>query len=244
VDAPCPAWEFWARLAARAPGFGRPAAFRADPLRAGWHSFTLTLRGGGLGAELARRGGTEVAPSALVALAGSPWRLALLRIDQPHFRGQPDGTEVIWGYALRPDRPGRHAAVPMTAATGPQILDEIAGFLGLDGADRARVFGQATVIGCRLPLVTSQFLPRRQGDRAATRPEGAANYACMGQFVELPDDTVFTVEYSVRSAWAAVAALNPGGPAPPPVLRPDRDPALIARALGYALWGGADHAVS
>lgn len=231
---PLPAWEFWDRLSRKAPGFGRPQAFRKKPRDTEWQSFTLTAKGGALGAHLEslRRGDSW--PSALVALAGSPWRLALLQIEQPHFRNQPEGTEVIWGYGLRPDQPGRFCDVAMREATGPQILDEIAGFLRIDAETRARIFGKASVIGCRMPMITSQFLPRAHGDRSEIRPEGALNYACMGQFVELPYDTVFTVEYSVRSAWEAVASLNPGGPQPPPVLRPDQDPALIARGLRYA----------
>ncbi|MBT8411644.1 MAG: oleate hydratase [Octadecabacter sp.] len=240
-DAPPPeptgplfAWEFWERLSGKAPGFGQPQKFRADGRFSEWQSFTLTLKNSAFHTHLAslRRDGSW--PSALVALAGSPWRLALLQIEQPHFRDQPAGTEVIWGYALRHDQRGRFCGVPMTEATGPQILDEIAGFLGLDAETRARVFGEPTVIGCRMPVITSQFLTRARGDRPEVRPEGALNYACMGQFVELPDDTVFTVEYSVRSAWEAVASLNPGGPPPPPVLRPEHDPAFISRGLRYA----------
>jgi len=240
-DAPPPkptgpllAWEFWERLSGKAPGFGRPQKFRADGRYSEWQSFTLTLKGGELNKHLASLRCDGSWPSALVALAGSPWRLALLQIEQPHFRDQPAGTEVIWGYALRHDRPGRFCGVPMTEATGAQILEEIAGFLGLDAEMRARVFGEVTVVGCRMPLITSQFLPRARGDRPEVRPEGALNYACIGQFVELPDDTVFTVEYSVRSAWEAVAGLNPGGPPPPPVLRPEHDPAFISRGLRYA----------
>ena len=234
ANAPLPAWDLWEQLARNAPGFGRPQTFLAKPRQTEWQSFTLTLKNGALGTHLSslRRDGTK--PSALVALVGSPWRLALLQVEQPHFRDQPEEVEVIWGYALRQDLPGRFCGVAMSQATGPQILEEIAGFLHLDGETQSRVFGEATVIGCRMPLITSQFLPRTRGDRPEIRPAGAVNYACMGQFVELPHDTVFTVEYSVRSAWHAVTSLNPGGPPPPPVLRPDHDPALIARALRYA----------
>jgi oleate hydratase len=38
-------------------------------------------------------------------------------------------------------------------------------------------------------------------------PERAENFAFIGQFCELPEDTVFTVEYSVRSAQQALAGL-------------------------------------
>ena len=38
-------------------------------------------------------------------------------------------------------------------------------------------------------------------------PEGSRNFAFLGQFTELPEDVVFTVEYSVRGAMVAVYRL-------------------------------------
>ena len=38
-------------------------------------------------------------------------------------------------------------------------------------------------------------------------PDRAANFAFFGQFTELPEDIVFTVEYSVHGAMHAVHAL-------------------------------------
>jgi len=37
----------------------------------------------------------------------------------------------------------------------------------------------------------------------ATVPEGSTNLAFIGQFAEVSDDVVFTLQYSVRTAWAA-----------------------------------------
>jgi oleate hydratase len=58
-----------------------------------------------------------------------------------------------------------------------------------------------------MPFITSQFLPRAQGDRPLVIPRGCANIAFIGQYCEIPDDVVFTVEYSVRSAQTAVFSL-------------------------------------
>jgi len=55
-----------------------------------------------------------------------------------------------------------------------------------------------------MPYITSQFMPRGQKDRPEIIPEGCTNIACIGQFVELPGDVVFTVETSVRTAMTAV----------------------------------------
>jgi oleate hydratase len=57
----------------------------------------------------------------------------------------------------------------------------------------------------------------------------------MGQFCELPRDCVFTVEYSVRSAWAAVHALTGRIGPPPPVSRTDRNPVVLLRAAKVLL---------
>jgi len=50
-------------------------------------------------------------------------------------------------------------------------------------------------------------MPRVKGDRPLVRPTGTTNIAFIGQYCELPDDVVFTVEYSVRSAQTAVYSL-------------------------------------
>ena len=47
-------------------------------------------------------------------------------------------------------------------------------------------------------------MPRVKGDRPEVIPEGSQNLAFLGQFCEIKDDCVFTVEYSVRSAIMAV----------------------------------------
>jgi oleate hydratase len=58
-----------------------------------------------------------------------------------------------------------------------------------------------------MPFITSQFMPRVKGDRPTVRPTGTTNIAFIGQYCEIPDDVVFTVEYSVRSAQTAVYSL-------------------------------------
>jgi oleate hydratase len=148
---------------------------------------------------------------------------------QPHFRGQKHGTYTFWGYGLRGDRDGDYLEKPMWQATGDEILQELVGHLRLN-ADQSRWFDSARVIPCRMPFITSQFMPRRAGDRPQVRPAGARNFAVMGQYCEQPRDCVFTVEYSVRSARSAVASLNSQVSPPPPVVRTDLDPAVVVKA--------------
>jgi oleate hydratase len=137
--------------------------------------------------------------------------------------GQPEGVQVFWGYALHPDRTGDFVGKPMSACGGADILHELRGHLAFD----ADVFKRATCIPCRMPFITSQFQPRRTGDRPPPVPDFAHNIGLVSQFVEIPEDTVFTVEYSVRAAQTAVYALFGVDRDVPPVT--PHDEALDAR---------------
>lgn len=235
--APTPSWDLWKSLAARHDGFGRPEAFCADTRRTAWTSFTVTLREPGFRDFVEELTGNATGAGGLVTIRDSGWLMSFVFFRQPHFRAQPTDTTVFWGYGLRGDRNGDFVPKPMWEATGDEILAELAGQLRL-GADRMGWFDGARVVPCRMPFITSQFMPRRSGDRPATCPPGAKNFALMGQFVEQPLDTVFTVEYSVRSARAAVHALTGRSP-PLPVVRTDRDPAVLFRAARVLLTDGA-----
>ena len=48
---------------------------------------------------------------------------------------------------------------------------------------------------------------RTAGDRPKVVPEGCVNFAFLGQFADTVRDTVFTTEYSVRTAMEAVYTL-------------------------------------
>ncbi|CAI7625983.1 unnamed protein product [Penicillium pancosmium] len=54
-----------------------------------------------------------------------------------------------------------------------------------------------------MPLATAQYLKRDEGDRPSTIPDNVQNMALIVQFVGLPDDTVFSMEYNVRGAQTA-----------------------------------------
>jgi oleate hydratase len=51
------------------------------------------------------------------------------------------------------------------------------------------------------------FMPRAKADRPSPVPVGSTNLALISQFVEIPEDAVFTVEYPVRVAQIAVYQL-------------------------------------
>lgn len=125
---------------------------------------------------------------------------------QPHFLEQPENLTVCWGYCLRPDCKGNFVHKKMSDCNGEEILDELIGHLGFE-KKKQEIIKSANCIPCILPYITSQFSPRSQGDRPQVVPTGSKNFAFLGQFCEIPDDIVFTVEYSIRSAQIAVYSL-------------------------------------
>lgn len=58
-----------------------------------------------------------------------------------------------------------------------------------------------------MPFITSYFMLREPGDRPLVVPEQSVNLAFLGNFAETERDTVFTTEYSVRTAMEAVYQL-------------------------------------
>lgn len=230
---PTPSWDLWRALAAQHPGFGRPEIFAGDIDKSAWTSFTVTMERPEFRDWLEEFTGNTTGTGGLVTIRDSGWLMSFVMFKQPHFRGQPEGTTVFWGYGLRGDHNGDFVPKPMWEATGDEIIAELSWQLRLS-PDQRRWFDGARVLPCRMPYITSQFMPRSPGDRPRTQPQGAGNFALMGQFVELPLDTVFTVEYSVRSARAAVQALT-GQAAPIPQVRTDRDPKALLRAARVLL---------
>jgi oleate hydratase len=223
------AWALWRDLAAQHEGFGRPDAFCSDTGKTAWHSFTVTLDSPDFFEFMEDFTNNRTGTGGLVTFAGSGWTLSIVLFHQPHFRGQKHGTYTFWGYGLRGDRTGDFVKKPMWQATGDEIIAELCGHLKLGDHQKAW-FDTARVIPCRMPFITSQFMPRRYGDRPDVHPAGSRNFAVIGQYCELPRDCVFTVEYSVRSARTAVAAMTGKVDAPPSVVRTDLDPLVLARA--------------
>ncbi len=74
-------------------------------------------------------------------------------------------------------------------------------------------------------------MPRVRSDRPVPLPPGARNLAFVSQFVEISDDVVFTVEYSVRAAQTAVYELMGIDRKIPPVTPHDKDLSVQFEAL-------------
>jgi oleate hydratase len=196
-------WALWEKVARGRPEFGNPSAFNSSIPESYWASFTVTLRDPQFFDMMEKFTGNRAGTGGLVTFKDSNWFISVLLAHQPHFIGQPEGTQVFWGYALHPDRVGDFVAKPMAQCTGAEILQELCGHLNFDQS----VVASATCIPCRMPYITSMFMPRALSDRPLPVPGNSKNLAFVSQFVEIADDVVFTVEYSVRAAQMAVYSL-------------------------------------
>ncbi len=116
----------------------------------------------------------------------------------------------------------------MAECSGKEILTELLGHLRFPTHPTLDL---ATTIPCSMPYVTAQFLTRSPGDRPEVIPHGCTNLAFMGQFVEIPEDVVFTVEYSVRGAQAAVCGLMGLERQPVKAYKGWHHPMVIAKVL-------------
>ena len=65
----------------------------------------------------------------------------------------------------------------------------------------------ANTIPVMMPYIDAFFMPRNGTDRPKVVPNQAVNFAFLGQFAETERDTIFTTEYSIRTAMVAVYTL-------------------------------------
>ena len=223
-------WALWEAIAAFQPHFGRPSNFTGRIAESKWMSFTTTLHDPTFFDRIRDLTGNVPGEGGLISFPESRWLASIVLPHQPHFIGQPNDVNVFWGYGLFVDKTGDFVKKPMRAASGREIMTEILGHLRLE-ADAGRILETCTCIPCMMPFITSQFLCRAKGDRPQVVPEGSKNLAFIGQFCELPDDVVFTVEYSVRSAQTAVYSLLSLNRTPPPVYKGQYDPRVLLEAF-------------
>jgi oleate hydratase len=224
-------WTLWEDLARDRPHFGNPAAFNRCIARSVWHSFTVTLRANpAFFEQMQIYSGNEAGTGGLVTFQDSNWLMSIVLPHQPHFARQPPDVQVFWGYGLFPDRIGNFVAKPMADCNGAEIMQELYGHLRFD----ALTVESVTCLPCRMPYITSMFMPRVLADRPLPVPPGTKNFAFVSQFVEIAQDVVFTVEFSIRAAQMAVYQLLGIARVVPPVTAHDKSMHTQLEALAKA----------
>jgi oleate hydratase len=224
------AWVLWETIAQGRPELGKPSMFADHVDQSKWMSFTTTLKNTVLFDLIRDFTGNVPGEGGLITFTESAWLMSIVLPHQPHFIGQPDDVQVFWGYGLFVDKPGDFVKKTMSACTGRDIMIELLGQLGASAHADTMMAG-ATCIPCMMPFITSQFLAREKGDRPQVHPKGYVNFAVTGQFCEQPEDVVFTVEYSVRSAMNAVYSLLGLNQKPPMVFNGQLDPRNLYKAF-------------
>ena len=202
-----PSWKLWENIAESNKAFGRPYVFDTRVEESNWESFTVTSHGKTFFDLMEKFSGNSAGTGALTTLKESNWLLSVVLPYQPHFIGQPENVTVFWGYGLFTDRPGNLVKKKMSDCSGKEIMEEVLFHLPFNEEENRTIMEEANCIPCMMPYITSQFLTRSKADRPEVIPVKGSNLAFIGQFVEVPDDVVFTVEYSVRTAQTAVYGL-------------------------------------
>ena len=206
-------WDMWRKIAAQDPSFGHPDKFCSDPEQSNWMSATVTTLDRRIVPyieKICKRDpfSGKVVTGGIVTARDSGWLLSWTINRQPQFRNQPKDQLVIWVYGLFSDKPGDFVKKTMRECTGKEICMEWLYHLGVPVAEIADLAEHsAKTVPVMMPYITAFFMPREKGDRPNVVPDGAVNFAFLGQFAETPRDTIFTTEYSIRTGMEAVYSL-------------------------------------
>lgn len=206
-------WTLWHNIAKQHPDFGRPEKFCGNIAESNWESATITTLDDRIPPyieKICKRDpfSGKVVTGGIITIKDSKWLMSFTLNRQSHFKKQPKDQLVVWVYSLYCDIPGDFIQKPMKDCTGIEITQEWLYHLGVPLEDIPQMAANsANCIPCMMPYVTSYFMPRAAGDRPLVVPEGCKNAAFIGNFAETPRDTVFTTEYSVRTAMEAVYTL-------------------------------------
>ena len=206
-------WDMWRKIAAQDPSFGHPDKFCSDPEQSNWMSATVTTLDRRIVPyieKICKRDpfSGKVVTGGIVTARDSGWLLSWTINRQPQFRNQPKDQLVIWVYGLFSDKPGDFVKKTMRECTGKEICMEWLYHLGVPVAEIADLAEHsAKTVPVMMPYITAFFMPREKGDRPNVVPDGAVNFAFLGQFAETARDTIFTTEYSIRTGMEAVYSL-------------------------------------
>ena len=206
-------WDLWRKIAAQDPSFGHPDKFCYDPELSNWMSATVTTLDQKIVPyikKICKRDpfSGKVVTGGIVTVQDSSWLLSWTLNRQQQFRDQPKDQLCVWVYGLFSDKPGDFVKKPMRECTGKEICMEWLYHIGVP-ADQIEELAtnSANTVPCMMPYIDAFFMPRAAGDRPDVVPEGAVNFAFLGQFAETERDTIFTPEYSIRTGMEAVYTL-------------------------------------
>lgn len=219
-------WALWKNISKNRPYFGDPSVFIDQIDRSKWESFSVTFSNNVFTDLMQNFSKNTPGTGGITTFKDSNWLISIATPHEPHFLNQTSNINLLWGYGLSPDEKGNYVHKKMSECTGEEILIEICSHLGFT-KELPEIIKSAKCVPCMMPYITSQFMPRKISDRPLVVPKETKNLAFIGQFCEIPDEVVFTVEQSVRSAMIAVYELLNINKKIPSIYRGQYDPKVI-----------------
>lgn len=206
-------WELWKKLAAQDSDFGHPEKFCENIPDSNWTiSATITFKDKRVAPYIENINHKDpysgsIVTSGPTSIKDSNWLLGYSISRQPHFQVQKENELVVWLYALYTDREGNYIAKRPDECSGKELCEEWLYHIGVPEDQIEDIASAASTIPCHMPYITTYFMPRGSKDRPLVVPKHSKNLAFIGNYAETPRDTVFTTEYSVRTAMEAVYTL-------------------------------------
>lgn len=238
-------WDLWKNIAKQAnhDEYGHPDVFCNNTEATNWMSATVETSNEDIIQHIMNickrdpRAG-KVTTGGIVTVKDSVnnWFLSWTINRQPQFRSQNKDTVLVWLYALHTDTEGNYIKKAMRDCTGEEICQEWLYHIGMDESkikDYSENACNTTI--CFMPYINAFFQPRKNVDRPKVVPEGAVNFAFIGQFAETPRDTIFTTEYSMRTGMESVYTLLNVDRGVPEVWGSQYDIRELLRAAYYAV---------
>lgn len=238
-------WDLWKNIAKQAKHdeYGHPDVFCSDTEATNWMSATIETSNEDIIQHIMNickrdpRAG-KVTTGGIVTVKDSVnnWFLSWTINRQPQFKSQNKDTVLVWLYALHTDTEGNYIKKAMRDCTGEEICQEWLYHIGMDESKIKDYSENAcNTTTCFMPYINAFFQPRKNVDRPKVVPEGAVNFAFIGQFAETPRDTIFTTEYSMRTGMESVYTLLNVDRGVPEVWGSQYDIRELLRAAYYAV---------
>jgi len=238
-------WDLWKNIAKQAKHdeYGHPDVFCSDTEATNWMSATVETSNEDIIQHIMNickrdpRAG-KVTTGGIVTVKDSVnnWFLSWTINRQPQFRSQNKDTVLVWLYALHTNTEGNYIKKAMRDCTGEEICQEWLYHIGMDESKIKDYSENAcNTTTCFMPYINAFFQPRKNIDRPKVVPEGAVNFAFIGQFAETPRDTIFTTEYSMRTGMESVYTLLNVDRGVPEVWGSQYDIRELLRAAYYAV---------
>ncbi len=238
-------WDMWKNIARQAVHgeYGNPDAFCSDFEATNWMSATVATSNEEIIQhiiKICKRDPREgkVTTGGIVTVKDSTdnWYLSWTINRQPQFKAQDKNTVLIWLYSLSTNKEGNYVRKPMRECTGEEVCQEWLYHIGIPEEEIKTLAQEAcNTTTCFMPYINAFFQPRKKEDRPLVVPEGAVNFAFLGQFAETPRDTIFTTEYSIRTGMEAVYTLLQVDRGVPEVWGSKYDVRELLRACYYAV---------